>query len=160
MQETGDALRQGRIAGCVVAQGVGVRRKAVIVIQHGRLQTAADGEGGRLPVRRHHHDGARALRQHARDGAQEVAHRVPHPGWIPIHEEARPRTVRNEEAWHAPGVMTGGGCDRVGHGVLAVVAKANTVKYRTRLRRCHPGVEGVASVQAYHRAAAVPYCAR
>ena len=103
VEQRGHPLGQRRLAGSRVAQLVGVRRKAVIVVDQLGAGRTGHAERRFQPVRRDHDDGARPLGQRVGHAAQVLGHAVPRGRRVPVHEEAGAGAVGDEQRRLAKG---------------------------------------------------------
>ena len=113
---------QFRRAGRRVFQFVGVRGKALVIVDHARLGGAAHAGLLLLPMRRDQHNRLRFFRQASGDAAQKIRHSVPGVSRVPLHEKARPCAMRHKKGGHAAGrACRVGGVERGNHiGSLSV----------------------------------------
>ena len=101
--------RQRRIPGRGIAQLIGVRGKAIIVVKHARLRVDADRWLVLLPMRGDDQERLRPLGQRFENASEIVLQAVPcmrAEGRRPVHPEAWTAAVRHEK----------GGLAGIGHG--------------------------------------------
>jgi len=106
-QQAGEPSCQSRLAGCGIAQRVGMRGKTVVVVDQVRLAGARHLEFGLQPMAGDQHDGFRRARQCRGNAAKEIGHRRPGIGRAPLHEEAWPGAVRDEQRGHRCWALNG-----------------------------------------------------
>ena len=158
LQQFHHAPRQGRIARRGVLDRIRILRKAVVVIDHGRVRMGLHGEGRLLPVCRHHQNGTRRPTGIGRQTRQRLGQprigpldhpRHPRPGAAAMgnveHRQARAGSSRSHRgrdgrSRHGNHSRDQNGCpwdaralmeawtQRTVHDVLNVLAAAGEIK--------------------------------